>query len=299
MALDSDENRIRYVGNNSIVTTYPVTFRFDDNSWLRVTRTDADGTATSLDEGLATSGLGEFEVITVSPGNYAIRSTVAVPVTSTLTISRLTPAEQSLSLISNSPIPAKDLEAALDRLMMVIQDRRFNGLNPFSTALLFPVDEDPDNVTTLPSAAARLATFVYFNETTGELELVTGQRLVDVLEPSFQGIQGPVGPVGPAFAADIITESTISRTLALSDNGKYIRCTNGSTTTLTIPVTGTGGGQVDWPVGAEIYIRRAGTGAIALSIVGVTVNGSSQVAYVDQHQNFTLKHLGSSVWDFI
>jgi len=230
MALDSEENRIIYVGNNSNATLYPITFRFDDNDWLNVTRTDADGTATVLTEGLSTAGFGQFEVVEDSPDNFNIRSTVAVPVASTLTISRRTPAEQTLILIQNSPIPAKDLEAALDRLIMALQDRTFSGSNPFSSALLFPVDEDPDNLTILPSAAARKGKYIFFNASTGEMELA---EATDGLIPDATTIETSAGAlrikdngISNAKLAQVATGTIKGRRTAATGNVEDITLAN-------------------------------------------------------------------------
>ena len=294
MAVASTTSRVQYVGNNSTVTAYPVSFFFLDEAWLNVQVVSSAGVVTTLTLGA------DYEVTGAgNPAGGTITTTIAYANTFKLTIFRIVPLSQLLDLVYNDRLPAAQLELSLDKLTFIAQQISTLSANPGERALTFPVTEPDTNLTTLPTPAARLGKFLYFSATTGELEPVSGATLIAIIGTQFIGLTGLTGPTGPAFAPTITTESTVSRTLALADVGTYIRCTNAATTTITIPVTGTGGGQVNFEVGAEIYFRRAAAGAIALSVVGVTVNGSSQLTYVAQGQNFAIKHLGASVWDFI
>jgi len=268
-----------YDGNDSNVTAYPITLQWSDDADLHVL---IDGVETNdfviTDDGIVTG--------------------TAIPSGTQVLLYRATPRTQILPFANNTTPSPRDVKAALNKLTLMVQELGMERELPVKS-LTFPITEDPSFLTELPDAADRLGLFWFFDDTTGELTFIGGQDLIDILGAQFKGDQGDKGDTGDPFAPDSITESTTARTLALTDSGKYIRCTNAATTTITIPVTGSGVGEVLWETGAEIYFRRAGAGAIALSVAGVTVNGSSQLDYVAQHQNFCLKHLGSSVWDFI
>lgn len=111
-----------------------------------------------------------------------------------------------------------------------------------------------------------------------------------------QGIQGQTGPMGPAIESLIINEGTTARTLSLTDVNQYIRCTNASQTTITIPAEA----SVSWPTGTVIYFRRA-NGPIEIipaPASGVTITGESSQSIL-VNQNFAIKKVGTNVWDLI
>ena len=112
-----------------------------------------------------------------------------------------------------------------------------------------------------------------------------------------RGNTGDTGPVGPSIESLIITEATTARTLVLSDTNQYIRCTNASQTTITVPLES----SVAWTAGAVVYFRRDTTaGAIQLvGASGVTINNFATAATVLADNNFAIKKVGTNIWDFI
>jgi hypothetical protein len=98
---------------------------------------------------------------------------------------------------------------------------------------------------------------------------------------------------------NIITESTSARTLALTDIGAYIRLTNASSCTITIPANAT----VDWAGETEppaIYVRVAAAGIPTLSSAGVTINDTlGVIAALEEGSTFALQWVSSNVWDII
>lgn len=83
-----------------------------------------------------------------------------------------------------------------------------------------------------------------------------------------------------------------SYTLALSDAGKYVRCTNSSPVTITVPTHA----AAPIPVRTVITLRQAGTGQITVvGQSGVTLNGNNKSP--EQHQSFQLIKIGGSEWD--
>ena len=97
----------------------------------------------------------------------------------------------------------------------------------------------------------------------------------------------------------IITESTTARSLSLTDIGAYIRLTNASSCTITIPANST----VDWAGETEpptIYFRVAAAGIPTLSNAGVTINDTlGVVAALEAGSTFALQWVATDVWDII
>lgn len=104
----------------------------------------------------------------------------------------------------------------------------------------------------------------------------------------------------PAWAYDLgttITESTTSRTAALTGLGNYIRFTNASASAFTIPPQS----SVAWPADSEIHVRRAAAGNLTLTPgSGVTLNAPSGGSLVlTNAMTVTLKRVAADVWDVI
>ena len=113
MAVQSATSRIQYAGNNSTVTSYAVPFVFLENAHLQaIARTSAgvESTVTLTNH----TGAGDVNGGTV-------RTAVAVPVASTLTIYREVPATQTTSYQEGGDFPAASHERALDKLTFIAQ----------------------------------------------------------------------------------------------------------------------------------------------------------------------------------
>ena len=114
MAVTSATSSISYTGNASTVTSYAVPFLFLENSHLsaiaKVTATGAESVVTLTNH----TGAGD-----ISGGT--VRTAVAVPATSTLTISRTVPSTQTTSYAEGGDFPAASHERALDKLTMLGQ----------------------------------------------------------------------------------------------------------------------------------------------------------------------------------
>lgn len=117
MAVTSDISSISYTGNNSTTTSYSVPFVFLENSHLAAT---AKVTATGVESAVALtnhSGAG-------NPNGGTVRTAVAVPATSTLTIFRTVPITQTTSYTEGGDFPAASHERALDKLTLVAQQNK-------------------------------------------------------------------------------------------------------------------------------------------------------------------------------
>ncbi|MEN6547408.1 MAG: phage tail protein, partial [Armatimonadia bacterium] len=89
------------------------------------------------------------------------------------------------------------------------------------------------------------------------------------------------------------TESTTARTLSLADRNTYIRCTNGSAVTITVPPES----SVAFTVGTEIHVMQAGAGTVSfLAGSGVTINAVG-LSISAQWRAATLKKVAADTWD--
>lgn len=94
----------------------------------------------------------------------------------------------------------------------------------------------------------------------------------------------------------VATESGTSRTLALTDAQTYIRLTNASSCTITLPNQAT----VTWLDNTEIAFRIANTGIPTFTLgAGVTLNGSGNLASMVQNNTFAIKRVAANTWDLI
>lgn len=90
----------------------------------------------------------------------------------------------------------------------------------------------------------------------------------------------------------IITDTSTTRTLALTDIDKYIRFTSSSPITLTIPSNS----SVSFPIGSNISFIVGGTGSVTITGSGVTIN-SSVNPITDQNITAKLVKTGTDEWD--
>ena len=96
---------------------------------------------------------------------------------------------------------------------------------------------------------------------------------------------------------NIITDSTTTRTFALTDNGMYIRFTSASDVTATIPLNS----AVAFPIGTIIECINAGDSDLTITkTAGVTLNSvDSNTKLTTQFKAVTLKKVAADVWDVI
>ena len=98
---------------------------------------------------------------------------------------------------------------------------------------------------------------------------------------------------GGSSYSPVITDSTTSRTLALSDAGKWIRFTNGAAISVTVPPQS----GVTWVADTETTLEQAGAGQITVATgSGVTVNSSTTLKTFGQYSVIGLKRVASDTW---
>lgn len=87
-------------------------------------------------------------------------------------------------------------------------------------------------------------------------------------------------------------------TLALTDQGGYVRMTSASANNATVPVSST----TLFPVGAQVHVRQAGAGTTTIvASAGVTINApfGGTLVSAGQGATMTLVNVGTDVWDLI
>jgi hypothetical protein len=148
MAVQSDTSRISYAGNNSTSTSYAVPFVFLENAHLKA---------------IAKTSAGVESVVTLTnhtgAGNVnggTVRTSVAIPATSTLTIYRDVPITQTTTYAEGGDFPAASHERALDKLTQISQQnaRQIGSSIRFSEATQLnpvnpPVSATPHVLTTV------------------------------------------------------------------------------------------------------------------------------------------------------
>ena len=103
-------------------------------------------------------------------------------------------------------------------------------------------------------------------------------------------------PLISTTAHDVVTEATASRTLALIDAQKYIRCTWSSGCVVTVPLNAT----VAFPIGTEVDLFHGGSsGSVTIDpAIGVTINATA-LNIGTPKQAATLKKVGTDEWDLV
>jgi len=123
---------IAYSGNNSTVNAYAIPFPYLGKEDFRVIKTDSEGTETPLTYGTDYS-ISNFTDSNGRITSGTLKTLVAVPVASTLSIKRLTTATQTLDLVQGGALSAESLESALDRVTMIAQEARRDAVNDGET----------------------------------------------------------------------------------------------------------------------------------------------------------------------
>ena len=115
MTVSSSTSKVSYSGDDA-TTVFPYTFKVFDEDDLTVVIRKADGTeeTKTITTHYTVSGVGD-----AAGGNVTM---LAAPATGqTITILREQPLTQGLDLVPNDPFPAESLEAALDKLVFMVQ----------------------------------------------------------------------------------------------------------------------------------------------------------------------------------
>ena len=84
----------------------------------------------------------------------------------------------------------------------------------------------------------------------------------------------------------------------MTDAGKIVEMNDGSALNLTIPPTGTGGGEVNFPIGTQIIIVQQGAGAVTIvEGTGVTTRSLDDAAIINgQYVSVALIQRATKEW---
>lgn len=255
----------QHVGNGSTVTPYVTGFVFGANDWLRVAVTDAAGTVTQLTEGTdyTVTGAGD-------PAGGNVLTLVAWDSTHQISILRKTPITQLLDLVNNDRLPTTMLEAALDKLTMIIQEFSTTSTDAGSSIRLPFTDPSGSNTDTLPPAAQRVNSVLWFGSV-GEMTIKPVAMLAQVLIPYL-----PVGTNGTGSLA-LGTYFTESKNNASPNNTVSVAAltVKGTSEDLALVPTGNGAFLLAIPNGLTSGGNKRGQSAVDLQMVRT---GASQVA---------------------
>lgn len=106
-------------------------------------------------------------------------------------------------------------------------------------------------------------------------------------------VAGPKGANGIAATAGVNSQTGTSYTLAMSDMGKNVQCTNASSITLTVPPDG----SVAFPVGAVILFSQGGAGVVtATAGSGVTLRTPNGAATTTNYDARGLEKIDNDTW---
>lgn len=143
----------------------------------------------------------------------------------------------------------------------------------------------------------------FLDGVTSDVQTQLNNKLEDIVDDTTPQLGGDLdtqaNSITGNYATDarraIITESTTSRTLALTDAGDFIETSNGSTVTITIPTNA----SVAFPIGTEIDFFQYGAGTLTIEgDTGVTLNGVSAGSTIvtDRYKGATIKKRATNEW---
>jgi len=210
MSFSSTTAKVQYSPNGS-TTVFAYPFYILDSSHLKITSTnETTGVDTVITTGFTVSGVGN-----TSGGNVTF--SVAPASTVQLTFERRVPLTQLLSLATVSSIPLEELEKALDKIMMTIQQIGTTG-GDVDRSLRYKSSEPSGYVSEIPPIADRKGCVIFFNATTGAMEVVDAD---DVFSTQISSINSSVSTATTAAtnASSSATSASTSASTATTQAG--------------------------------------------------------------------------------
>ncbi|MFO1465877.1 MAG: hypothetical protein U1F35_05465 [Steroidobacteraceae bacterium] len=160
MTIEATASEISYSGNG-VTVAFGIPFPFDTAADIKVTATDASGTAAEIVSGFAITGGGG------STGTCTFTTAPATGVT--ITILDDPDFTQPTDYTDNDAFPAETHERALDRVTRLCK----RLLQLVGRSLRFP-DGDPSSSVVLGSVDTRKGKYLFFNAVTGAIEYAVG-----------------------------------------------------------------------------------------------------------------------------
>jgi len=208
----SNTTKESFDGNGSTSTPYPLAIQRNSNADIYAM---VDGEA--------------FSNFTISEDG--LRTGVAIPPGSVLTVYRATPQTQTNPFPSNTTPAPEDVRNSLNKITMIIQELSRVVGTPGMQALSFPLDEPAANNTTLPTPALRRDQVVYFDFFTGEMRLISmdavASRVLEVygLTISSEDVLSAISAISPLVRFSDPTTSSPGKTGQLTIVPSGVRMT--------------------------------------------------------------------------
>ena len=119
-------------------------------------------------------------------------------------------------------------------------------------------------------------------------------QLTKIDNSALQGPEGPNGPTGQPGTSFSVSLETVGKTLSLSDNLSYIKCSPSSPgATYTVPPQS----SVSWPDSCEIAFEQGNAFPITIAAgTGVTVNSSATLVSSGENAVMALKRVDTNIW---
>lgn len=212
--VQTDESTISYVGNNSIVSPYPVPFNFSVDEDLVVVVKDSAGLEDLqiLNTDYTVTGEGD-------PNGGNVLFTWSVPATSKVTIFRNVPATQLTSYQEGDAFPAASHEKALDKLTMLVQQclRVTGSGGPGDLGRAFRISEASAGI----NAVAKINDSALGIDALGNAILRTPGEML--------GWLGEVGTAWDNTAERLVTRATFPGQLGVQIDNRTIYIANSTT----------------------------------------------------------------------
>jgi hypothetical protein len=189
MTVASEISEVEYAGNG-VTVAFSIPFGFSSNSDIAVATRDSSGDATAITTGFAITGAGT--------GSGTCTFTTAPASGITVRIERAPEIVQNTDYTANDAFPAESMESALDERTYV--DQYLRTLS--KRCLQVPAgDAAIDGSVVLPSVTNRKGKLLYFDDTTGAIDVLALTDVSGVSSPISQGLIGSY--LYPRTAAEI------------------------------------------------------------------------------------------------
>lgn len=276
MTVSTTASSVTYLGNGA-TTVFTFPFIGVTAADIEVIYVDADGTSTTLSSGAYTLALNAVPV----GGLWGIGGSVTYPIGmspvpiaagTTLTINRIVPYEQTISIANQGAFYPQAVEQGLDLLELQIQ--QLETLVGYS--IRCPIT-DPAAPDVLPSAPERANGYLTFDS--------FGQPQITMTAPS------PGPPVSSVSPRIINTTGTVTLDIETDDSlgGVSIYQTGPAATTLQLPSASGPYPIFDGGLNASTYP------IIVLPPSGKTIQGASQLVLFSDGQSVILYNDGSQI----
>lgn len=196
MTVASELAEIEYAGDGSTVA-FAIPFGFSANADIAVSTRDSTGDATPLSTGFTITGAGT--------GSGTCTFTTAPASGTTVRLERAPEIVQNTDYTANDAFPAEATESALDERTYV--DQYLRAL--IKRCIQVPAgDAAIDDSVVLPSVTSRKGKLLYFDGTTGAIDVLDLTSVSGISSPISQGLLGST--LYPRTAAEIAASVTPS-----------------------------------------------------------------------------------------